>query len=462
MKKRVAIIGAGLCGSVISTLLRNQFQVTVIEQGKSSRPLFNDVISREGEINSSINRAEGLGGTTNYWHNALIELDESDLQKAGINSTTFRKYYDTAWSYFLSDAQKRECDHLLDDTRPTLDVSGSNIAHMVVPYSRSNAWRLANLRNPGDIIEVVYGYAESIDLGERGRSGHVIVSTDDGPIHVDADCFIVCAGGLASPVLLSRSTNSQVEFCAGYHDHPMAYVAKVRLQSASALKSVSCKSAGSADVRSGFVFESNGIKSVFYLRPAVNLDLRSITGEARYILSDLRNDPFSGKKIMRLLSNLDALKEALLFKAKRGFSGDYYSILMLGEQVPSPMRGINVTADQVPTLNWHITKEEEIAYRCSFERFMSRFSSDIVSSNVIPPDRWEFRTAAHHSGCASNFTAAVENSGLPFFAVSDLPGVYLCDASLLRAGGIANSGLTLVALSIQLAELIAGDLQTAA
>ncbi len=43
MKKRVAVIGAGLCGSVVSTLLRNDFAVTVVEQGKKKRPLFDDV-----------------------------------------------------------------------------------------------------------------------------------------------------------------------------------------------------------------------------------------------------------------------------------------------------------------------------------------------------------------------------------------------------------------------------------
>ena len=55
--------------------------------------------------------------------------------------------------------------------------------------------------------------------------------------------------------------------------------------------------------------------------------LGSITGPARYILSDLRNDPFSPKKIMLLLGNLEAVREAILFKTRLGFRGDYYSVL---------------------------------------------------------------------------------------------------------------------------------------
>ena len=39
-----------------------------------------------------------------------------------------------------------------------------------------------------------------------------------------------------------------------------------------------------------------------------------------------------------------------------------------------------------------------------------------------------------------------------FFAVTGLPNTYVCDGSILRAAGIANSGLTLVALTYRLAE----------
>ena len=47
-----------------------------MERDLRATPLFKDVDCTTGELNTSINRAEGLGGTTNYWHNALIELDD--------------------------------------------------------------------------------------------------------------------------------------------------------------------------------------------------------------------------------------------------------------------------------------------------------------------------------------------------------------------------------------------------
>jgi hypothetical protein len=235
----------------------------------------------------------------------------------------------------------------------------------------------------------------------------------------------------------------------------MAYVAKVRLRSSSVLKQISCQETGPASVRAGFVYRSAGLKAVFYLRPALSLKLKSITGEARYILSDLRNDPFSPRKIWQLLSNLEALREAILFKTKAGFLGDYYSVLMLGEQEPLADRGVAVRRGQRPALNWSVTDAEHAAYLDCFEQFRRDMAPEILDCNVVPSGAWDYRTAAHHSGSASDFTDPAAR-GLGFFSVSRLPGVAVCDGSLLRRGGVANSGLTLVALAHQLAdELVA-------
>ena len=150
MKKRVVVIGAGLCGSLLSALLRNRFHVTVVEQGRTRRPLYADVDCDEGEVNSSINRAQGLGGTTNYWHNALIELTEADLWKAGIPPGSLIPYYAKAWALFLSQDELRACNRVRDANRDNVEKGGCTVAHMVLPRTRANVWHLANRRHPGD------------------------------------------------------------------------------------------------------------------------------------------------------------------------------------------------------------------------------------------------------------------------------------------------------------------------
>jgi len=445
MKKRVVIIGAGMCGSVLSTLLRNDCQVTVVEQGTKKKPLFDDVDCDTGELNTSINRAEGLGGTTNYWHNALIELDDKDLAKAGIVPAGFAPYYRKAWEFFLSQKELDETNRVRDSNAKALDGGTSTIAHMVLPQTRHNVWNLANERHPGAKIDVVYGHVQKI------VDGGVEL---DGGRRVPADVVVTCAGGIGTPMVLARSLGQSDNLVPGYHDHPMAYVAKLRLKPDSRLKRISSTATLTADVRAGIVYEDKDLKTVVYLRPAVDMRLSSITGPARYILSDLRNDPFSPKKIMMLLGNLEAVREAILFKTRLGFRGNYYSVLILGEQTPLPTRGIQMKDGKRPSLNWHVTKDELGSYEASVHRFFSEFSSDIVEKKLVPTSSWEFRNAAHHPGTPTSFRPMPGDPRQDFFAVSGLPNTYVCDGSILRAAGIANSGLTLVALSYRLAEHI--------
>jgi hypothetical protein len=210
----------------------------------------------------------------------------------------------------------------------------------------------------------------------------------------------------------------------------------------------------SADVRAGLIYESDDLKTVVYLRPAVDMRLASITGPARYILSDLRNDPFSPKKIMMLLGNLEAVREAILFKTRLGFRGNYYSVLILGEQTPLATRGIQMAKGKRPALNWHVTPDELRSYEASVDKFFAEHAGEIVERQVVPMGTWEFRNAAHHSGTATSFVPMPGDTTPAFFAVTGLKNTYVCDGSLLRAAGIANSGLTLVALAYRLAEQI--------
>ena len=443
MKKRVVVIGAGLCGSVLATLLRDQFHVTVVERGKKKKPLFDDVECDTGELNTSINRAEGLGGTTNYWHNALIELDAKDLTKAGIEPGGFAPYYQKAWELFLAPSELDACNKARDANAEALKGRSAAIGHMVLPQTRHNVWNLANQKHPGDPIEVVYGHAHRI------IDGGVEL---DGGRRLDADHVLVSAGGIGTPIVLAHSLGQDHDFVPGYHDHPQAYIAKVKLKPGSFLKKVSSTATLSADVRAGLVYESDDLKTVVYLRPAIDMRLGSITGPARYILSDLRNDPFSPKKIMLLLGNLEAVREAILFKTRLGFRGDYYSMLILGEQTPLPTRGVQMANGKRPTLNWHVTPQELASYDASVTKFFDEFSDQILEKKVIPTPQWDFRNAAHHSGTATSFLPTPGDTTKEFFRVKGLPNTYVCDGAPLRAAGIANSGLTLVALSYRLAE----------
>jgi hypothetical protein len=445
-KERVIIVGAGLCGSLLAARLRQRFQVTVVERRSTPRPLTHEIACTEGAINTTINRASGLGGTTNYWHNALIELDERDLLANGLEPAVMRRWYEVAWRLFLDEHQRQVVAEAQAGSAVGAIRFRGTAARMVVPQRRQNLWHLAQRHFAGDPIPVVE--AEALAVRNDGSTWQLDLRTARGPETLAAERVIVCAGGLGTPVLLARSFGHLGVPNGGYHDHPMAYIAKVQLVPGSALRRMSGVDRGGMSLRTGFVYESDGIKAGIYLRPALGLGLRSITGSARYILSDLRNDPFSPRKILQLLTNPEAIREAVLFKTGAGLRGDYFSLLLLGEQHPEPGRGVTVPATGQPVLNWHVTPREHAAYRAGLEQFLGDFGGEILEHNVIPPDQWEYRTAAHHSGGIAHFQA---EGGGPF-ALRDAPRLHVCDGSILRAGGIANSGLTLAALALQLAD----------
>ena len=250
MKKRVAVIGAGLSGSLMSALLRNDFKVTLIEQRKQKRPLFNDIECPEGEVTTSINRAEGLGGTTNYWHNALIELDDKDLKKAGIDQPS------------SPTTRRRGRSSSRMPSSPSATAHGMPIAPTSKrvarpwptwccprPATTCGSSPTRGCRAMGSISWL--GGPRSSLPGEGDASGHVLVKAKDGVRKIEADYFLVCAGGLSTPALLANSLDAESTFCEGYHDHPMAYVAKIRLRPESRLKAVSCTTTQSSEVRAG-------------------------------------------------------------------------------------------------------------------------------------------------------------------------------------------------------------------
>jgi choline dehydrogenase-like flavoprotein len=446
----VVIVGAGLSGSLLAARLRQRFDVTVVELTAAGRPLMNEILCATGGINTTINRASGLGGTTAYWHNALIELDHDELRGSLLDPTEFAPWYRRAWQFFLNEQQLALADQTHQRHLELAGAAAATVAHMVVPQHRTNMWQRAGQVYPGDPIRVIYGAATRFVRDGAGGTPSLEVTLPDGTLQrLEADRFIVAAGGLATPVLLARSFERGEGPIGDYHDHPMAYVAKVRLRPGSDLKTISCRDTAALSIRSGFVHQHDGLKAGFYLRPALSMGLRSITGGARYILSDLRNDPFSPRKILQLLGNPEAIREGLLFKSRAGFRGDLYSILMLGEQRPRPDRGTRLLGDGRAALDWVVDPEEHGAYQAAWQQFLDQHQGDIVAVRAVPGAEWDYRTAAHHSGGAARF----QDAGA-LHAVRDLPGVLVCDASVLRRGGIANSGLTLTALALRLADAL--------
>ena len=204
-RERLVIVGAGLCGSLLAARLRHRFQVVVVEPGRKPRPLTDEISCDAGAVNTTINRASGLGGTTNYWHNALIELDQRDLLACGLDPHGMRRWYDAAWRIFLDDRHLAVVSEWARSTGAALPNNSGTSAQMVVPQRRSNMWALAQEAFPGDPVEVVEARVHSLE--KSGTDGRIRVTLDGSAQrnHIEADHVLVCAGGLGTPVVLAHT-----------------------------------------------------------------------------------------------------------------------------------------------------------------------------------------------------------------------------------------------------------------
>ena len=90
----IVIIGAGLAGSLLASRLASRHRVTLIEQSRRSVPL--RVIDRGRPAALDPHVAAGLGGTTAYWHNGLIELEASDYAAWPLPATELQRFIPAA------------------------------------------------------------------------------------------------------------------------------------------------------------------------------------------------------------------------------------------------------------------------------------------------------------------------------------------------------------------------------
>ena len=103
---------------------------------------------------------------------------------------------------------------------------------------------------------------------------------------------------------------------------------------------------------------------------------------------------------------------------------------------------------------WHISEESINSYREALRKLISILNNRI--KNVKIYSNWEndIFSSSHHSGTArmsGSKNEGVCDENLRVFGYSNL---FVCDGSVIPASGVANTGLTIAALSIKLADYI--------
>lgn len=464
MKQHVVIVGTGLGGCYLAAGLVEHFNVTMVELS-DERPLLRDrVMDVARPAVTYPNIESGFGGTTKAWHNALMEIDATVFDKKWpFSKDTIAPYYEQAYRA-LSGTTREHIFKLADALRESLINMGfpeSLLAQsMFIPKVRVNAWNTLALKGK---VKAIEGEVTELIPDGMGGVGKVKIRRQDGEhVLVDADYFVLAAGGLGSPLLLQKLAQSwPLEGLkhAGVHyeDHPIAFVGEVELDKPLyKLWDYPVKTAtGNANIRLPLSLYWKGMNISFQLRPAHHLRLSQPRTKIISVLTDLRNFPFRPINYWRLITHVDDIFDILSFKFGLRIPTRNYSILMVAEQPPANYRAVWKQDDDIAiNRRWEIDETYVNAINEAIESLLETLQPIIKNSRLFPLWADQIYSSSHHSGTARLSSTQEDGVCDTNGQVHGLSNVFVCDGSIIPGSGFVNTGLTIVALAMRMADFL--------
>jgi len=450
-------VGAGLGGCFLADALFDRMNVTIIEL--PDQILLSNRINDIGyPANLNPHVGSGLGGSTKYWHNGLIEIEEAIFKSYWpYPKVVLESYYDQAYRK-LSSISRNKVKEVFYTLRDKFSAEGVPLSllkqSLFYPSLRRNVWDSLDLQNKVKLIRAeVVGF--KIDSGSRVEALEITVNGQKALI--EADIFVMAAGGLGTPLLLQElakqiSAPSLVMAGSFYEDHPTGFVAEVKT-SKSLYKLWNYKSWHiKGSFRIPMVIEEGGLRISFQLRPAYQAKARMAY---RSILSDLRNSPLKLINYLKLIFSLDDIVEIISFKLGINVPTSKFSVLMVAEQMTTSEKSVwkNCNTGTI-TRKWMLSSEYIQLIEEAINNFFHSMGGVINAKRIIPEWEKTLTSSAHHSGSArmhSDPNLGICNSDGRVYGVDNL---FVCDGSAIPASGSANTGLTIAALAIKLGDYL--------
>lgn len=462
MKPRLVIIGAGLGGCFLADGLADNWDITVVEMASRSALHLQDRIKDiETLAVTHPHIGTGLGGTTAFWHNGILEpTAETFVRYWPIPKDELEPYYEAAYPRIagISRAAIR-----LETDRLRLKYAEAGIpvelfrSGLFYPMRRIHAWN--DLKLAGRVAVVDGEVLNFVPDGENGISAVVVATKDQRPVTIPGDVFVLAAGGIGTPLLLQRLAKMWPALSAlknagrYYEDHPSVVVGEVVLREPLYKLWNYPTACTKGNLRLPLTIEQDGLQVSFQLRPAAHFWIINPRNRVKTVLHDLRNHPLRIGSYFKLLTHWDDVLEILSFKFGVRWPTRHYSIVMVAEQPPSVEVAIWQTEnDSEICRRWTLTNSYLEILNKSIDGILRALGDKINSSTIFPDWPKHITSSSHHSG-----TARMASS--PDHGVCDQDGcvfgtrnLYVCDGSLIPSSGYANTGLTIAALALRLAD----------
>ncbi len=496
----ICIIGSGIGGATLAkSLIEKGFKDLVVVEAGGRKASQLDVVSFDSvgeDFRLSPTRAIELGGTSNLWHGVLAPLDPIDFEYRSwipnsgwpISYEDLDPYYRRAadilkipkFDWFDRDTITRELDLCISDMPINFDSIENKLFQQPQPVM-SFKNELESLEKQGHPIRIL---TNSVALELLGHSEHQIKAVmtkctrSQDVTFIHAKKYIVAAGALESPRLFLNSKskwryglgNEQDNVGRYLMDHPMGNLIQVEFNNRiSAPLYSDFRASKNVKIKSGIVFDRKHQKEWqlpnhnFYIRPSFIRGINNESEELKLYLLTLKRGKFSIKKILKILSNINVVRQILAYKFSLRVKYKFADIFFVTEQIPYKSSRISLSENKdsfgypIAKIDWKLHKDDWDSMSKLYPLLKKIFPSDRFTCTHKENDvNWRsiFTSAAHHVGTlrmASSSNNGVVDQNLKVFGVNNL---FVCDGSVFPTSGNVNSGLTIAALAIRLGDFL--------
>lgn len=461
MRPRVAIVGAGLGGCVLAQALLDTHDVTIVERGDGA------VDMRYGVVDVGVPAAlenhfgSGPGGSTQLWHNGLIEIEEEIFASEWpLEKSALAAYYEEAFLLLsgVPIALVRQSIAELRRRYAALGMPDAMLPGLFYPRWPMNVWEAFRLEGR---VNLVRGDVTGFEVGDHGDIASLTVTVAGQSRQIGADIFVMAAGGLGTPVLLQKLA-ALVALPALWHagrhyeDHPTGFVGEVEVNvPLYRLWNYAAPGTG-GNLRLPLVVRRNGLHVSFQLRPAAAYHRASRRERVGSVLNELRRNPWNVANYFKLFSHWDDVLDILSFKFGIRLPTRHYTLLMAAQMPASDALSVWSEVDaqsghEVRKRHWQLTDAYRADLSAAITDVLALLGPVVSKARVFSDWIQSISTGAHHSGTARMSASADSGVCDAHCRVHGLANLYVCDGSVIPSSGMANTGLTIGALALRLA-----------
>lgn len=486
VKTQICIVGSGIGGGTVAQYLKNSnYEITVIEAGGLSKPTKNVSYETTGRnFGLRTTTAIQVGGTSNLWHGVLSPLDPIDFNERKwipfsgwpISYEDLEPFYNHAFKFLKIEKPNyfyiKNLTNFMKSQLMDVNFSKTYLRHKVFqqPIPPVNFKDIiVNLCESSQSNHLYYNSTALELVSEGSRIVSLIVGNLDGSTSsIEADKFIIAAGALETPRLLLNSNIENDNIGRFLMDHPMGNLCQMELKIPRKIPIYTdLKYSKNMKLKVGFELLDDVQKKLklpnhcFYLRPSFIKGINNASEKVKLALLSFKDGKVSLYDLFKLVRNPNVVRQIITYKFSLDITVKYADLFFVTEQTPNPDSRVSL-ADitdlwgyRRSSVDWVVSSEDIKSMKQFFDLLRNELfnNSEYKFTHSADDFQWEdiYTSAVHHVGTARmgmNKNTSVVDYNLKSFERENL---YICDGSVFSTAGNVNSGLTISALAIRLA-----------